>query len=78
MRELESRGARFSSVLDHGEALVLSRHPASKTLEAYTGALQTQWAWLLQLTHCLDTHLKGAANFFKVKAIGLGVFYCLI
>ena len=31
-------------------------------------ALQTQWHWLLQLTLCLETHLRHAAvyhNFFS-------------
>jgi hypothetical protein len=63
MRELESREAQFLSVQDKGEALVMSHHPASKTIEAYTAAMQTQWAWLLQLTHCLETHLKHAINY---------------
>jgi hypothetical protein len=60
MRELESREAQFLSVQDKGEGLVMAHHPASKTIEAYTAAMQTQWAWLLQLTLCLEIHLKNA------------------
>lgn len=27
--------------------------------------MQTQWAWLLQLTMCLETHLKHASDFHQ-------------
>lgn len=30
-------------------------------------ALQTQWAWLLQLTSCLEVHLKHAAHYHQVN-----------
>lgn len=60
MSELEKREIQFSAVVDRGEALVLQRHPASKCIEAYMTALQNQWAWVLQLTLCLETHLKHA------------------
>ena len=73
MIELEQRGSQFNSVLDHGDALIRQRHPAAKTIEAYTGAMQTQWSWLLQLTQCLDTHLKAAAAYFKVRVKGCRV-----
>jgi dystonin len=60
MSDLEKREIQFSAVQDRGEALVLQHHPASKTIEAYMAAMQSQWAWLLQLTLCLETHLKHA------------------
>ena len=66
MKELESREAQFISVQDKGEGLVMGRHSASKTVEAYMAAMQTQWAWLLQLTMCLETHLKHATAFQQV------------
>jgi hypothetical protein len=28
-------------------------------------AMQTQWAWLLQLTLCLETHLKHASTYHQ-------------
>ncbi|EFX86426.1 hypothetical protein DAPPUDRAFT_313136 [Daphnia pulex] len=67
MSELEKREIQVSAVQDRGEALVLQHHPASKCVEAYMTALSTQWKWLLQLTLCLETHLRHAAvyhNFF--------------
>lgn len=68
MSDLEKREIQFSAVQDRGEALVLQHHPAAKTIEAYMSAMQTQWAWLLQLTLCLEVHLKHAVQsqqFFK-------------
>lgn len=68
MSELEKREIQFSAVQDRGEALVLQNHPASKAIEAHMAAMQAQWAWLLQLTHCLEEHLRHAINyqvFFK-------------
>ena len=68
MSDLEKREIQFTAVQDRGEALVLQHHPASKTIEAYMSAMQSQWAWLLQLTLCLDVHLKHASQsqqFFK-------------
>ncbi|XP_032688473.1 microtubule-actin cross-linking factor 1 isoform X36 [Odontomachus brunneus] len=68
MSDLEKREIQFSAVQDRGEALVLQHHPAAKTIEAYMSAMQSQWAWLLQLTLCLEVHLKHAAQnqqFFK-------------
>ena len=65
MSDLESRESQFNSVQDKGEALVMGRHPAAKTIEAYMAAMQTQWSWLLQLTMCLETHLKHASHYYK-------------
>lgn len=63
MSDLEKREIQFSAVQDRGEALILQHHPAAKTVEAYMGAMQSQWAWLLQLALCLETHLKHAAYY---------------
>jgi hypothetical protein len=38
-------------------------HPASKCIETYMSAMQTQWSWLLQLTICLETHMKYVATY---------------
>lgn len=68
MSELEKREIQFSAVQDRGEALVLQHHPATKTIEAYMSAMQAQWAWVLQLTLCLEVHLKHATfyqSFYK-------------
>lgn len=58
MSELERRESQFTSVVDRGEALLVARHPASKLIEAYLSKMQGKWAWLLQLTLCLETHLR--------------------
>lgn len=68
MSILEDREIQFNSVLEKGESLVLQTHPATKAIEAHMAAMNAQWAWLLQLTHCLETHLQNTRNyqlFFK-------------
>lgn len=68
MNDLEKREIQFSAVQDRGDALVLQHHPAAETINAYMSLMQSQWAWLLQLTLCLEVHLKHAAHsqqFFK-------------
>lgn len=65
MSDLEKREIQFSAVQDRGESLVLQHHPAAKCIEAYMAAMQTQWAWLLQLTLCLETHLKHASSYYQ-------------
>lgn len=63
MSELEKRELHFASILDRGEALLLQQHPAAKSIEAHLQALQSQWSWLLQLTLCLEVHLKHATEY---------------
>ena len=58
MGELENRESHFSSVQDRGESLIIARHPASAVIEAHMTTMQSKWAWLLQLTLCLETHLR--------------------
>eukprot|EP00092_Neocalanus_flemingeri_P021691 GFUD01023529.1.p1 GENE.GFUD01023529.1~~GFUD01023529.1.p1 ORF type:complete len:5553 (+),score=1484.06 GFUD01023529.1:557-17215(+) len=58
MSELEKRETQFSSVMDRGESLIIGHHSASQVIEAHMLAMQNKWAWLLQLTLCLETHLK--------------------
>ena len=41
-----------------GESLIIARHPASAVIEAHMTTMQSKWAWLLQLTLCLETHLR--------------------
>ena len=66
MKELEQREGHFNTVQDKGEALIMGRHPAAKTIETYMAAMQTQWSWLLQLTMCFETHLKHATAYYQV------------
>jgi dystonin len=58
MSELETRESQFASVMDRGESLIISHHPASQVIEAHMLAMQDKWAWLLQLSLCMETHLK--------------------
>ncbi|XP_062716158.1 dystonin isoform X43 [Aedes albopictus] len=63
MSELEDREKHFATILDRGEALLVQQHPASKCVEGHLQALQSQWSWLLQLTLCLEVHLKHATDY---------------
>jgi hypothetical protein len=63
MSELEKREMHFATILDRGEVLLSQSHPASKCIEAHLQALQAQWSWLLQLTLCLEVHLKHATEY---------------
>ncbi|XP_055390514.1 dystonin isoform X42 [Condylostylus longicornis] len=65
MSELEKREIHFATILDRGEDLLRQQHPASKCIEAHLQALQSQWAWLLQLTLCLEVHLKHATEYHQ-------------
>ncbi|GFV28796.1 dystonin [Trichonephila clavipes] len=66
--DLEKREIQFSAVQNRGESLLLQKHPASKIIEGFLKNMQNQWSWLLQLTFCLEVHLRYAQvyhQFFK-------------
>ncbi|XP_029700380.1 plectin isoform X2 [Takifugu rubripes] len=65
MRELELREKKMNSVQATGDQLLRDGHPARKTIEAFTAALQTQWSWILQLCCCIETHLKQNTAYFQ-------------
>ncbi|XP_034091905.1 plectin a isoform X5 [Gymnodraco acuticeps] len=65
MRDLELREKKVSVVQATGDKLLRDGHPARKTVEAFTGALQTQWSWLLQLCCCVETHLKENTAYYQ-------------
>ncbi|XP_046874484.1 plectin a [Hypomesus transpacificus] len=65
MRELELREKRVNTVQATGVKLLKESHPASKTVEAFTAALQTQWSWILQLCCCVESHLKENTLYFQ-------------
>ncbi|KAM9838534.1 plectin a [Aulostomus maculatus] len=65
MRELELREKKMNSVQATGDKLLRDGHPAKKTVEAFTAALQTQWSWILQLCCCIETHLKENTAYFQ-------------
>ncbi|XP_077577040.1 plectin isoform X8 [Stigmatopora nigra] len=58
MLELEHREKKVNDIQTTGAKLVNDGHPGKKTVEAFTGALQTQWSWILQLCCCIEAHLK--------------------
>ncbi|XP_035285601.1 desmoplakin isoform X2 [Anguilla anguilla] len=68
MRDLEEKEKDLNKLNQKVENLMKNNHPASDKIEAYKDTLQTQWSWLLQITKCIDTHLKENAaysQFFK-------------
>uniref|UniRef100_A0A8C2KHP4 Plectin a n=1 Tax=Cyprinus carpio TaxID=7962 RepID=A0A8C2KHP4_CYPCA len=65
MRDLEQREKRVNNVQVTGDKLLKEGHPARKTVEAFTAALQTQWSWILQLCCCIETHLKENTSYFQ-------------
>ncbi|XP_037128966.1 plectin isoform X22 [Syngnathus acus] len=58
MRELEHREKKVNDIQTTGDKFIKDGHPGKKTVEAFTGALQTQWSWILQLCCCIEAHLK--------------------
>lgn len=68
MSELEKREIHFAKIVDRGENLLVQHHPASKCIEAHLQALHSQWSYLLQLTLCLEVHLKHAAEYHQYYA----------
>ncbi|KAM4538788.1 plectin a isoform 3-T3 [Odontesthes bonariensis] len=68
MRELELREKKMNGVQATGDKLLRDGHPARKTIEAFTAALQTQWSWILQLCCCIETHLKENTTYYQFFA----------
>uniref|UniRef100_A0A3Q3G7S7 Plectin n=1 Tax=Labrus bergylta TaxID=56723 RepID=A0A3Q3G7S7_9LABR len=65
MRDLELREQKMNGVQTTGDKLLRDEHPARKTIESFTAALQTQWSWILQLCCCIETHLKENTAHFQ-------------
>ncbi|XP_043537219.1 dystonin isoform X4 [Chiloscyllium plagiosum] len=65
MRQLEDKDILMRSVQDMADQLLLSRHPARSTIEAFKAAMQTQWSWILQLCSCVERHLKENTAYFE-------------
>lgn len=68
MRELELREKKVNDIQAMGDKLVRDGHSGKKTVEAFTGALQTQWSWLLQLCCCIEAHLKENTAYYQFFA----------
>nr|XP_061791082.1 desmoplakin-A-like [Nerophis lumbriciformis] len=68
MSALEEKEKQLNKLKVRVDSLLKNNHPASDKIEAYRDTLQTQWSWLLQITKCIDVHLKENAaynQFFK-------------
>lgn len=65
MSELELKEKELNKLKQESDQLVLNQHPASDKIEAYMDTLQTQWSWILQITKCIDVHLKENAAYFQ-------------
>uniref|UniRef100_A0A7N8Y2W8 Desmoplakin b n=1 Tax=Mastacembelus armatus TaxID=205130 RepID=A0A7N8Y2W8_9TELE len=68
MSALEDKEKDLNKLKAKVDVLLKNNHPASDKIEAYQDTLQTQWSWLLQITKCIDIHLKENAaysQFFK-------------
>ncbi|TRY83017.1 hypothetical protein DNTS_007640 [Danionella cerebrum] len=68
MRELELREKKMNEIQTSGENLIQHGHPAKKTIEDFTAALQTQWSWILQLCCCIETHLRENTAYYQFFA----------
>ncbi|XP_029355194.1 desmoplakin-B isoform X1 [Echeneis naucrates] len=68
MSALEDKEVDLNKLKAKVDTLLKNGHPASDKIKAYQDTLQTQWSWLLQITKCIDVHLKENAaynQFFK-------------
>ncbi|XP_068581081.1 desmoplakin-B [Cebidichthys violaceus] len=68
MSALEDKEKDLNKLKSKVDNLLKINHPGSDKIEAYRDTLQTQWSWLLQITKCIDVHLKENAaynQFFK-------------
>ncbi|XP_017900895.1 PREDICTED: desmoplakin, partial [Capra hircus] len=65
MRELELKEKKIKEIQSTGDRLLREDHPARPTVESFQAALQTQWSWILQITKCIDVHLKENAAYFQ-------------
>ena len=36
-------------------------------LQVYMAEMQSQWSWLLQLSVCLEAHVKHASAYYQVR-----------
>ncbi|XP_042369598.1 desmoplakin-like isoform X2 [Plectropomus leopardus] len=63
MSALEDKEKELNKLKAKADTLLKDNHPAADKIEAYKDTLQTQWSWLLQITKCIDTHLKENAAY---------------
>ncbi|GMT26946.1 hypothetical protein PFISCL1PPCAC_18243, partial [Pristionchus fissidentatus] len=62
LHEMELREPQYNDVHNRGAALLNQGHPAIQVIEVYIQTLKKQWDWLLNLSKCLESHLRDANN----------------
>uniref|UniRef100_A0A915ELG4 Desmoplakin SH3 domain-containing protein n=1 Tax=Ditylenchus dipsaci TaxID=166011 RepID=A0A915ELG4_9BILA len=62
LHEIEIHEKQFNDVHNQGAALINQRHPAGEVIEVYLRTMQSQWDWLLNLSRCLESHLRDGLN----------------
>ncbi|KAL3085395.1 hypothetical protein niasHS_010464 [Heterodera schachtii] len=60
--EIELHEKQFNDVHNQGTALINQRHPAGEVIEVYLSTMQNQWDWMLNLSKCMEGHLRDAYN----------------
>ncbi|KAJ1200612.1 hypothetical protein NDU88_004435 [Pleurodeles waltl] len=65
MSQLEVKEKDLNKLKQESDQLIANQHPAADKIEAYMDTLQTQWSWILQITKCIDVHLKENAAYFQ-------------
>ncbi|XP_068124915.1 microtubule-actin cross-linking factor 1 isoform X5 [Hyperolius riggenbachi] len=63
--ELEQKQDTIQSLQETAELLSLENHPAKQTVEAYIGAVVSQWQWVQQLCLCVEHHLSENSAYFQ-------------
>ncbi|EUB55207.1 Plectin-1 [Echinococcus granulosus] len=63
LREIQSQEHQFNEISTLGSSLHLEGHPSFDLIQTYLTSLDSHWAWLLQLTHCLETRLDQTVRF---------------
>ncbi|CDS39395.1 Spectrin alpha actinin [Echinococcus multilocularis] len=63
LREIQSQEQQFNEISTLGSSLHLEGHPSFDLIQNYLTSLDSHWAWLLQLTHCLETRLDQTVRF---------------
>ncbi|XP_033848504.3 desmoplakin-like isoform X2 [Acipenser ruthenus] len=65
MSLLEEKEKQLNKLKQKVDLMLRNNHPASDKIEAYMDTLQTQWSWILQITKCIDVHLKENSAYFQ-------------
>lgn len=63
MSELEKREVSVRSVAERGQSLHLAGHRGTHSIETVLQNLNSNWAYLLQLTLALETHMATLTHY---------------